>query len=46
MDLLGNIREKARKKYKTIVLPEGNDERVCKAAAEIAKQKIARVENS
>lgn len=41
MTFLGKIREKAKKKPKRIVLPEGNDERVVKAAKFISKSKIA-----
>ncbi|MFA5038705.1 MAG: phosphate acyltransferase [Candidatus Omnitrophota bacterium] len=43
MDAIGLIREKARKQSKTIVLPEGHDERVRKAAAFIEKEGIAKV---
>ncbi len=43
MDFLDTIREKAKEKQKSIVLPEGDDERVCRAAEEVVKQKIARV---
>ena len=43
MDTIKQIREKARKQSKTIVLPEGHDERVCKAAEFIRKEKIANV---
>ncbi|MGI6413914.1 MAG: phosphate acetyltransferase [Syntrophomonadaceae bacterium] len=41
MSLLAEIREKASQKTKTIVLPEGTEERTIKAIAEIVKQKIA-----
>jgi len=36
------IREKARKNVKTIVLPEGDDDRTIAAAAEIVKQGLAK----
>lgn len=41
MSLLEEIREKASQKTKTIVLPEGTEERTIKAIAGIVKQKIA-----
>jgi phosphate acetyltransferase len=41
MTLLEEIREKASKKGKTIVLPEGMEERTLQAIKEIVKQKIA-----
>jgi len=41
MSLLAQIREKAARKPKRIVLPEGTDERVKKAESYIAKYKIA-----
>ena len=43
MDTITLIREKAKKQSKTIVLPEGNDERVCKAAEFLTKEKIANI---
>ena len=43
MNFLDKIRVKAREKQKTIVLPEGEDERVRQAAKEIVKQKIGKV---
>lgn len=43
MDVIRLIREKAKAQSKTIVLSEGNDERVQKAAAFLEKEKIARV---
>ncbi len=43
MSFLDGLRVKAKEKQKTIVLPESNDERVCRAAEEIVKQKIAKV---
>ncbi|MCH3913856.1 MAG: phosphate acetyltransferase [Acidaminococcaceae bacterium] len=42
MSLLVQIREKARKLQKTIVLPEGQDQRIIEAAAEIVKQGLAK----
>ncbi len=41
MDLMQTFKEKARKNKKTIVLPEGNEERVLKAAKIILEQKLA-----
>ncbi|MDP4114920.1 MAG: phosphate acyltransferase, partial [Bacteroidota bacterium] len=41
--LLKNIREKASKLNRTIVLPESHDERVLKAAEIITKENIAKV---
>lgn len=43
MSLLDRIISEARRDVKTIVLPEGRDIRVVKAAAEITAQKIAKV---
>jgi phosphate acetyltransferase len=43
MSLLDRIIKEAQRDVKTIVLPEGNDPRVVKAAAEIVKRKIAKV---
>lgn len=43
MDLLAQIREKAAAKGKTIVLPEGTEERTLKAVKPIVDQKIANV---
>lgn len=42
-DLMVEIKEKAKKAGKTIVLPEGNDKRVVEAAEKIASQGIANV---
>ncbi len=42
-DIINALRDKAREQSKTIVLPEGHDERVRKAAAFIEKNKIANV---
>jgi len=42
-DLVGQIRKKAKKLNRCIVLPESNDGRVVRAANMITKQKIARV---
>jgi len=41
--LLNEIKEKASKARKTIVLPESHDERVLKAAEKLTKEKIASV---
>lgn len=41
--VLENIIKRASEKNKCVVLPEGEDSRVVKAAAEIVKQKISRV---
>ncbi len=41
--IMDSIRLRASKLNKHIVLPEGNDERVVKASAEIVKQGIARI---
>lgn len=43
MELLNQIKEKARSKNKTIVLPESHDERVLKAAEILTKEKICKV---
>lgn len=43
MDIITLIREKAKNQSKTIVLPEGNDERVQKAAEFLTKEKIANI---
>lgn len=43
MDFIKNIRERAKASQKTIVLPEGSDERVISAAEIIAREKIAKV---
>ncbi len=43
MDLLREIREKAKKSPKRIVLPEGEEERTIKATAEILKEGIAEI---
>lgn len=43
MDLLREIREKARKNLKRIVLPEGEEERTIKATAQILKEGIAEI---
>lgn len=42
-NLLNELKEKAKKAYKRIVLPEGEEERIVLAAAEITKEKIAQV---
>ncbi|GLI50298.1 phosphotransacetylase [Tepidanaerobacter syntrophicus] len=43
MDFIKKIRERAKASQKTIVLPEGSDERVISAAEIIAREKIAKV---
>jgi len=43
MDLLEEIRKRAKKSPKRIVLPEGEDERTIKATAEILKEDIAEI---
>jgi len=43
MDFIGQIRTKARSLNRTIVLPEGNDERIVKAAEIITKEGISKV---
>ena len=43
MSLLNSIKEKAAKSYKTIVLAEGEEERVIKAAEKITEQKLAKI---
>ncbi len=42
-DILGAIIEKAKAKNKNVVLPEGEDKRVVKAASEVVKAGFARV---
>ncbi|HHU49570.1 MAG: phosphate acetyltransferase [Caldicoprobacterales bacterium] len=43
MSVLKNIRERAAQHNKTIVLPEGNDDRIIEAAAMITNEGIAKV---
>ena len=43
IDFLKRIKEKAREEYKTIVLPEGTEERTLKAADAVTEQGLARV---
>ncbi len=43
MNLISNIREKAKKRKKRVVLPEGTEERMIKAAKIILDEKIANV---
>ena len=43
MSFLGKVRKRALKANKRIVLPETGDERVMRAAAEIIKEKLARI---
>ena len=41
MTLLEQIKQKAQERLKTIVLPEGTDERILKAVETLMKEKIA-----
>ena len=43
IELLNQIREKASRRRKTIVLPESHDERVLKAAEILTKENIASI---
>ncbi len=43
MDFIKKTRQRAQASPKTIVLPEGTDERIVKAATTITKQKIAKI---
>ena len=43
MSVLGEIRNRAAKLNKTIVLPEGSDDRIVEAAAIANKERIARI---
>jgi len=43
MDFLETIREKAKKKKKTIILPEGSEKVICSAAQKIADDGIANI---
>ncbi|MBU2491167.1 MAG: phosphate acetyltransferase [Bacteroidetes bacterium] len=43
MELLENIKEKASKRKKTIVLPESHDERVLRAAEKLVKENVCGV---
>lgn len=43
MELLNQIKENAKTKNKTIILPESHDERVLKAAEILTKNKIAKI---
>ena len=40
---LENIREKAKKLQKTIILPEGNDSRILEAAKIISSERLAKI---
>lgn len=40
MDIISKIREKAKKKRKSVVLPEGTEERMIKADKILVDQKI------
>ncbi len=42
-NIINGFRDKAKQDLKTIILPEGNDERIQKAAEIIEKEKIAKV---
>jgi phosphate acetyltransferase len=43
MDIIKQIREKAKAKHKRVVLPEGTEERMVRAAKEIVSESIAEV---
>ena len=43
MSLIDKIKEKAKSDLKTVVLPEGEEERTIKAASVIAEQKLAKL---
>jgi phosphate acetyltransferase len=43
MDLMTQIKEKAKKNYKTVVLPEGEEERTLKAADILISERIAKI---
>jgi phosphate acetyltransferase len=43
MELINHIKENAKSKNKTIILPESHDERVLKAAEILSKEKIAKI---
>ena len=43
MGLIDNIKEKAKQKLRTIVLPEPEDERVLKAVQQVLEEKTAKV---
>lgn len=43
MELINQIKENAKSKNKTIILPESHDERVLKAAEILTKEKIAKI---
>ncbi len=43
MELIDQIKENAKSKNKTIILPESHDERVLKAAEILSKEKIAKI---
>lgn len=43
MQFIDTVKEKARKDIKTIVLPEGNDVRVLKAAEKVVEEKFANI---
>jgi phosphate acetyltransferase len=43
MDLLEQIRLRAKERFKTIVLPESEDERILQAARKITEQKLAKI---
>ena len=43
MDLIENIKKKAKRNYRAIVLPEGEEKRVIKAACKITADKMAKI---
>ncbi|MEG1536908.1 MAG: phosphate acyltransferase, partial [Clostridiales bacterium] len=43
MDLIAQVREKARQQHKHIVLAEGTEKRTISAAAELTREKIAQI---
>jgi phosphate acetyltransferase len=43
MELINQIKENAKSKNKTIILPESHDERVLKAAEILTKEQIAKI---
>jgi len=43
MNFIESIRGKAKNRSRTIVLPEGNEDRMIKAAAIISKEKLAKL---
>ncbi len=43
MDIFNNLKQNARNKVRTIVLPEGEDERIIQAAIKLDKKQLAKV---